>query len=80
MGAICFGGDNGDLSFLPYKQVVAVKLLNTYTNNDNYDPNGFKEQVKIKFKATKAKAIVKRFPNGTTTLMHLLSNTEPTLD
>ena len=75
MRAICLGGDDGGLSFPPYKQVVAVKSLNTYTNNDTYDPNGFKEQVKIKYEATKA--IVGRFPNGTATLMHLLSNAEP---
>ena len=60
---------------MPYKEVVAIKSLNTYTNNDVNDPNGFKEQVKIKYEATKA--IVGRFPNGTATLMHLLSRTEP---
>ena len=52
--------------------------MNNYTNNDTNDPNGFKEQVKIKYEATKA--IVGRFPNGTATLMHLLSNAEPALD
>ena len=41
--AICFGGDNGGLSFPPYKKVVAVKSLNTYTNNKVHDPNSFKE-------------------------------------
>ena len=76
--AIYFGGDDGGLSFSPYKQVVVVKSLNSYTNNDTYDPNGFKEQVKIKYEATKA--IVGRFPNGTATLMYLLSNAEPALD
>ena len=62
----------------PYKQVVAIKSLNTYTNNDVNDPHGFKEQVKIRYKATKA--IVGRFPNGTATLTHLLSKAEPALD
>ena len=76
--SICFGGNNSSLSYAPYKQVVAIKSLNTYTNNDPNDPHGFKEQVKIKFEATKA--IVGRFPNGTATLMHLLSKTEPALD
>ena len=52
--------------------------MNTYTNNEPNDPHGFKEQVKIKFKATKA--IVGRFPNGTVALMHLLSNAETPLD
>ena len=46
--AICFGGNNGGLSYPPYKQVVAIKSLNTYTNNEVHDPNGFKGQVKIK--------------------------------
>ena len=78
MRPICFGGDDGDLSYAPYKQVVAIKSLNTYTNNDVTDPRGFKEQVKIKYEATKA--IVGRFPNGTTTLTHLLGQAEPTLD
>ena len=49
-----------------------------YTNNKPNDPQGFKEQVKIKFEATKA--IVERFPNETAALMHLLSNTETLLD
>ena len=57
---VCFSGDDGDLSYGPYKQVVAIKLLNTYTNNNPNDPHGSKEQVKIKFEATKA--IVGRFP------------------
>ena len=76
--AICFGGNDGGLTFPPYKQVVAIRSLNTYTNNEVQDHNGFKEQVKIKYEATKA--IVGRFPNGTATLMHLLSNAEPALD
>ena len=52
-------------------------MLNTFTNNDPQDPHGFKEQVKIKFEATKA--IVGRFPNGTAALTHLLSKAEPPL-
>ena len=51
---IYFGSNNGGLSYPPYKQVVAVKSSNTYTNNEVHDPNGFKDQVKIKYKATKA--------------------------
>ena len=47
--AICFGGDDGGLSYPPYKQIVAIKSLNTYTNNEIHDPNDFKEQVKIKY-------------------------------
>ena len=78
MRSICFGGDDGGLSYAPYKQAVAIKSLNTYTNNDPQDPHGFKEQVMIKYKATKA--IVRKFPNGTTALTHLLSKAEPLLD
>ena len=76
--AICFGGNDSGLSYAPYKQVVAIKSLNTYTNNEPNDPHVFKEQVKIKFEATRA--IVGRFPNGTTILMYLLSNAETPLD
>ena len=73
--AICFGGNDGGLSYLPYKQVVAIQSLNTYTNNEVNDPNGFIEQVKNKWEATEA--IIGSIPNGTVTLMHLLSNAEP---
>ena len=59
-------------------QVVVIKSLNTYTNNDTNDPHGLKEQVKIKSKATKA--IVRRFPNWTAALPLLLSKAEPSLD
>ena len=73
---VCFGSDDGGLSYGPYKQVVAVKLMNNYTNNEPNDPHGFKEQVKIKYKGIKA--IVGKFPNGTAALMELLSNSQPT--
>ena len=45
---VCFGSDNGGLSYRPYKQVVAVKLMNNYSNNIPHDLHGFKEEVKIK--------------------------------
>ena len=73
--AIWFGSDDGGLIFAPYKQVVTIKSLNTYTNNEVHDPNSFKEQVMIKYEATTA--IVGRFPNWTAALTHLLSNAEP---
>ena len=60
--AVCFGGDNGGLSYAPYKQVVAIKALYIYTNNEVNDPHGFKEKVKIKYKSTKA--IVKNSQTG----------------
>ena len=75
---VCFGGDDGGLSYGPYKQVVAIKSLNTYTNNEPQDPHGYKEKVKIKYEATKA--IVGKFPNGTAALMELLSNALAPLD
>ena len=78
MHSICFGGNNGGLSYGPYRRVVAIKSLNIYTNNNPNDPHGFKEQVKIKFEAIKA--IVRRFPNWTAALTHLLSKAETTLD
>ena len=78
MRTVCFGGDDGGLSYGPYKQVVAMKLLNIYTNNEPQDPHGYKKQVKIKYKATKA--IVGKFPNGTAALMELLSKAPVPLD
>ena len=58
-----------------HKQVVAIKSLNTYTNNNPQDHHGFKEQVKIKYEATKA--IAGKFPNGTAAFMELLRNAQP---
>ena len=49
--------------------------MNNYTNTEPYDPHGFKEQIKIKFEATKA--IAGRFTNGTAALMELLSKAQP---
>ena len=40
---VCFGSDDGDLSHEPYKQVIAVKLMNNYTNNEPHGPHGFNE-------------------------------------
>ena len=42
MRTVCFGSDDGGLSYGPYKQVVAIKSMNNYTNNKPYDPHGFK--------------------------------------
>ena len=49
MRTVCFGGDDGGLSYGPYKQVVAIKSMNNYTNNESYDPHGSKEQIKIEY-------------------------------
>ena len=78
MRTVCFGGGDSGLSYRPYKQVVAIKSLNTYTNNEPQDPHGYKEQVKIKYEATKA--IVWKFPNGIVALMELLSKAPVPLD
>ena len=75
---VCFGGDDDGLSYGPYNQVVAIKLMNNYSNNKPYDPHDFKEQVKIKYKATKA--IVRKFSNGTAALIDILNKAEAPLD
>ena len=75
---VCFGDDDGGLSYGPYKQVVAIKSMNNYTNNEPYDPHGFKEQIKIKYEATKA--IAGKFLNGTAILTELLNKPQPALD
>ena len=41
---VCFGSNDKGLSFGPYKQVGAVKLMNNCSNNKPYDPHGFKER------------------------------------
>ena len=51
-----FGSADSGISYGPYKQVVTVKFMNNYTKNKPYDPHGFKEQAKIKYKATMAVA------------------------
>ena len=72
-----FGSDDNGPSYGPYKQVVAVKLINNYTNNEPYNPHGFKEQVKIKYNGTKT--IARKFPNGTVVLMELLNRAQPSV-
>ena len=75
---VCFGGDDGGLSHGPYKQVIAIKSMNNFTKNEPYNPHGFKEQIKIKYGATKVNA--GKFPNGTAALMRLLTNAQLALD
>ena len=43
MRTACFGSDDVGLSYGPYKEVVAIKLLKTYTNNEPQDPHGYKK-------------------------------------
>ena len=67
---VCFRRDDRGLSFAPYKQVVYMKLMNSYSNNKPHDPYGFKEEIQIKFDAVKTEA--EQFPNGTGATMELL--------
>ena len=55
-----------------------MKSLNHYSNNEPYDPKGFKEEIKIKFDVVKA--VVKKFPNGTGAMMELLKAELPHVD
>ena len=52
--------------------------MNNNTNDEPYNPHGFKEQIKINYEATKV--IVGKFPNVTAALMELLANLQPPLD
>ena len=45
---VFFDSDDGGLSYAFYKQVVAVKSMNNFSNKKPYDPHGYKEEVKIK--------------------------------
>ena len=74
----CFGSKDGGLSFIPYKQVVAAKLMNNYSNNKLHDSHGFKEGVKIKYDALKA--VTRRFPKGTAAKSESLGVAIPAID
>ena len=52
--------------------------MNSYSNNKPHDPQGFKEEVNIKYNAVKA--VVRKFPNGTGVMIELLRAEVPTLD
>ena len=67
---VCFESDNGGLSFKLYKQVVSVKSLYNFSNNNPNDPYSFKEKIKIKFNTLLA--VVEKFPNRTRTMIELL--------
>ena len=58
---VCSDFDDSGLSYTPYNQVVAVNLLNNFSNNKLHDPHGFKEEVKIKYDSVKA--VTGNFPN-----------------
>ena len=48
-----------------------MKLLNNFSNNKPHDTNGFKKEVKMKHNSLKA--IAEKFPNGTASMMALLT-------
>ena len=50
---VCFGNDDGGLSYASYKQVVEVKSMNNFSNNKPYDPYGYKEEIRIKYDSVK---------------------------
>ena len=75
---VYFGSDDGGLSYAPYKQDIAVKLLNNFSNNKPHDTHGYKEEVKIKYDYVKA--IAGNFPNETAAMMALLGAAVQALD
>ena len=72
---VCFGNDDGGLSYAPNKQVVAVKLLDNFSNNKPHDLHGLKEEIKIKYDSVKV--VAGKSQNGTATMMTLLISTAP---
>ena len=44
---VCFGSNDGGLSFKPYKITMAMKSLNNFTNANPSDPHGFKEELDV---------------------------------
>ena len=52
--------------------------MNNFTNANPNDPHGFKEKLKIKYKAVLA--VVGKFPNGTGPMLELLKAESPPLD
>ena len=75
---VCFGNIKDGLSFRPYKQAIAVKLMKNYSNNKLHDLHDFKVEVKIKYYAVKAMG--EKFPNGTGSMIECLGPEIPALD
>ena len=75
---VCYGSNNGGLSFKLYKNVVVVKSLNNFSNAKPNDPHGFKEELKIKYNAVLA--VVGKFASGTGPMLELLKVEAPPLD
>jgi hypothetical protein len=64
---ICNGSDDGGLSYLPFKTVVALKSLHLFSTQDVTNVHHFKKELKVKYEATKA--ICGKFPFGTEPLV-----------
>ena len=75
---VCFGSNDGGLSFKPYKITMAIKSLNNFTNANPNDPHGFKEELKIKYEVVLV--VVIKFPNGTGPMLELLKAEAPPRD
>ena len=67
---VCFGSNDGGLSVKPYKNIVAVKLLNNFSNAKPNDSHRFKEELKIKYDTILA--VAGKFPNMTESMLELL--------
>lgn len=59
---MCFGSNNGGLTYPPINAITIIKGLHNYSNRDASDKHPFKEDMKTKFAA--AKAVAGNFPNG----------------
>ena len=75
---VCFRSDDRELSFVPYKQVAAVKSMNNYNNNKPYYPHAFKEKIKIKYNVIMV--VVGKFTNRIGMMIKLLGAAVPVLD
>ena len=71
---ICFGDDDGGLSYKPYKAAIAVKSLCNFKSPKQNDPHYFKDELRTKFQATLA--LANRFPNGTVYMEEALAMNE----
>ena len=59
---MCFGSNNGGLTYPPINAITIIKGLHNHLNWDASDKHPFKEDMKTKFAA--AKAVAGNFPNG----------------
>ena len=72
---ICNGNDDGELSFHPFKTVVALKSLCNFATQDVSNAHVFKKELRTKYKATEA--ICGKFPFGTEVLVYAMQKCIP---